>query len=154
MNKQTKYQLLTAGISGFLFALGLGISGMTLPQKIIGFLDVSSANWDPSLLFVMIGALAIHAPVSLWMKKKSHPLLDQQMHLPTKTKIDSSIVIGAVLFGLGWGIAGFCPGPALVSMTQFSKASSFIFVAAMVLGIVAHHYFQKSKEKQKNSQAS
>jgi uncharacterized protein len=112
--------------AGLLFGLGLWLSGMALPRKVLDFLDVAGA-WDPSLLLVMGGAVAVTLIGFRPLKNKI--VID-------KTKVDAPLVIGAALFGLGWGIAGYCPGPGLTALANLS-AEAFVFVAAMVAGGVA-----------------
>lgn len=119
--------------AGLLFALGLGIGGMTQPAKVIGFLDVAG-DWDPSLAFVMGGALLVYAVVARLALARPAPLLESKFFVPTRRDIDRPLVIGAVLFGAGWGLAGYCPGPALVSLGS-GRASVLVFVAAMLLGM-------------------
>lgn len=106
---------------------------MTQPQKVIGFLDVTA--WDPSLMFVMVGAIGVHAVAYLFISRQKVPLLDDQFHLPKKKEITSSLVIGSVIFGMGWGLAGFCPGPALVSLVS-GQLSVVVFVVMMILGML------------------
>src|SRR5690606_23616134 len=102
---------LTYFLSGLLFSLGLIISGMTRPQKIIGFLDFLG-NWDPSLSLVMVGAIAVHFPAYLWVKGRSQPLWSGSFAVPSRRDVDLRLAAGAALFGIGWGLAGYCPGPA------------------------------------------
>lgn len=124
-------------VSGVLFALGLALSGMTQPSKVIAFLDVLGA-WDPSLAFVMVGAIAVHfAFARSATRPAARPILAKRFLLPTSTRVDRKLVTGAALFGLGWGAAGFCPGPALVSLVSFSWPT-VLFVAAMLAGMVLH----------------
>lgn len=134
-------------LSGALFAVGLVLGGMTQPAKVLAFLDIgglaqgisSSAQpglWDPSLAFVMGGALMVTL-VAFWLlPKQSRPLADHQFHLPVRTGIDGQLIAGAVLFGVGWGLAGYCPGPALASLLAGST-DVLIFVLAMVAGMWA-----------------
>ncbi len=116
---------------GLLFGLGLILSGMTDPSKVIGFLDIFGL-WDPSLALVMGGAIAVGFFAFAFAKKRTVNFLGGALHLPTSSQIDKPLVIGAVLFGAGWGLAGFCPGPALVSL-----ASGQIKAAAFVLFMLA-----------------
>jgi len=104
--------LLTSFSSGMVFALGLGISGMTRPVKVIGFLDFFGA-WDASLAFVMIGAIAVYFAAYHWSRKMSSPLLAADFSLPKRSDLDAKLILGAAIFGAGWGLGGFCPGPAL-----------------------------------------
>lgn len=130
-----KNRNLLALVAGLIFAVGLGISGMTDPNKVRAFLDVTGA-WDPSLAFVMIGAIGVHFAFARRAVKKPITLSGEPIALPTKTRIDGPVLIGAGLFGLGWGIAGFCPGPALVSFAGGTSASVVAFVGAMVVGML------------------
>jgi uncharacterized membrane protein YedE/YeeE len=123
-----------AFVAGFVFAIGLGVSGMTDPQKVLGFLDVAG-HWDPTLGFVMFGALAVHVGPARWALRARRPLLAEEFALPTRTRIDSKLLAGSALFGIGWGMAGYCPGPALVDLVAPSP-SLLVFVTAMVAGTV------------------
>jgi hypothetical protein len=127
--------LASAFFAGIVFAIGLGLSGMTNPGKVIGFLDVAG-HWDPSLAFVMAGAIVVHVGAARWALRAPRPLWAGAFALPASTSIDAQLVVGAALFGLGWGIAGFCPGPALVDLVAPST-SVVTFVSAMIAGIAA-----------------
>jgi hypothetical protein len=118
---------------GLLFGLGLIISGMTDPGKVIGFLDISGA-WDPSLALVMAGAIAVGFFAFAIAKKRTVNFLGGALHLPKSNQIDKPLIIGAVLFGAGWGLAGFCPGPALVSMAS-GQVKGALFMVFMVAGM-------------------
>lgn len=120
---------------GLLFAVGLGISGMTQPLKVLGFLDVFGA-WDPALAFVMGGAVTVTFLGYRFVLKRAQPLLAPSFDLPTRRDIDLRLLGGAALFGLGWGIAGFCPGPAIVALAGGSL-EVVVFVVAMFAGFVA-----------------
>lgn len=122
-----------AVLAGILFGVGLGISGMTLPSKVTGFLDIAGA-WDPSLAFVMVGAIAVHFVAYRLVMRRSSPLFDTKFHLPTRKDIDARLVVGAAIFGVGWGLGGFCPGPGLVSAASGATAA-IVFVFGMVVGI-------------------
>ncbi|MFG1487176.1 DUF6691 family protein [Halobacteriovorax sp. RZ-2] len=126
---------LTSLIAGMIFGIGLTLSGMVNPKKVIGFLDVFSlqGGWDASLAFVMGGAVVIGVIATKLITKRGAPICDVQFHLPTKTIIDKKLVSGAALFGIGWGIAGICPGPAIVNLINLS-APIVVFVLAMVVG--------------------
>ena len=119
-------------LSGFIFGLGLTLSSMTNPAKVIGFLDITD-NWDPSLMFVMIGAIVISAPIFYLLRNKTKPLFDLNFEIPTIKNLDKQLILGASLFGLGWGMVGFCPGPAIASLALL-KPFSIIFVIAMAGG--------------------
>ncbi len=118
-----------------MFALGLGISGMTMPGKVIGFLDVFG-NWDPSLALVMLGAIGVHLLPSIWTLRLDSPVLDDRFHLSSLQTIDRRLVAGAALFGLGWGLAGFCPGPAVVAAGVL-QPQAVVFLVAMVGGMAS-----------------
>ena len=118
--------------SGLIFGLGLTISGMTNPEKVINFLNVAR-SWDPSLAFVMIGAILVSAPFFYLVKNKNKPLFAESFSWPTLKEIDSKLIIGSLLFGIGWGLIGLCPGPAIASIS-FMNASSFTFILAMLAG--------------------
>lgn len=131
---------LSAWVVGFIFALGLGISGMTQPRKVFGFLDLFG-KWDPSLAFVMIGAIGVHLISYRLIRKRTMPLLAQTWHVPTKTEITPSLITGSVIFGVGWGLAGYCPGPALTALASFQWRPLLFFV-----GMIAGMYlFKKLK---------
>lgn len=124
---------LIALISGLLFALGLGISGMTDPVKVFSFMDVFG-HWDPTLIFVMIGAILVHSLAYLVKKNLPRPILDTQFHVPLNTVLDKKLILGSILFGAGWGLAGLCPGPALVSIAKLDYRTG-LFVISMVVGV-------------------
>ena len=128
-------------IVGLLFGLGLLLSGMTDPGKVIGFLDLFG-QWDPSLGFVMGGAILVGFFAFAFAKKRTRSFLGGALTLPTSNIIDKRLVIGSLLFGAGWGLAGFCPGPALVSMAA-GQEKALIFVAAMVLGMTIFEFAER-----------
>lgn len=117
---------------GLLFGVGLILSGMTQPAKVIGFLDVFG-NWDPSLAFVMIGALLIKTPLYRFSLRRRRPFLAELFRKPSATAIDLRLLAGAVLFGVGWAIGGYCPGPAITSLGSL-ESEAWVFGAAMFLG--------------------
>lgn len=119
-------------ISGVLFGVGLAVSGMINPAKVLNFLDLFG-TWDPSLAFVMAGAIGVTLPGYWLVGKRLTPVADTQFHLPQKSEIDRPLMAGAALFGIGWGIAGLCPGPAL-SALPIDPVNAGIFVGAMVVG--------------------
>lgn len=119
-------------LAGLLFGLGLVVSGMVNPAKVLNFLDIAG-SWDPTLAFVMGGALLVTVPGFRLVLKREAPILDGRFHLPERNDIDLPLVIGAVLFGVGWGLGGFCPGPAVTAMVSGFPAV-FAFVAAMLAG--------------------
>ena len=126
---------------GLVFGLGLMLAGMTNPGKVIGFLDLAGA-WDPSLAFVMGGAIAVGFFAFALAKKRTTNLFGGALHLPTSRDIDRPLVIGALLFGAGWGMAGFCPGPGIVSMAA-GEFKGLVFVAAMVAGMAVFEFTNK-----------
>jgi uncharacterized protein len=127
---------LIALVSGLVFGLGLLAGGMTDPAKVKGFLDLFGA-WDPSLALVMGGAIAVAVFAFAAARRRTAAWTGEHMELPTSTVIDGRLVAGGVLFGAGWGIAGFCPGPALVALGS-GQASAWVFVAAMLAGMLLH----------------
>lgn len=129
--------------AGGLFGAGLVVSGMVRPQKVIGFLDVGR-RWDPSLAFVMVGAIAVHMVLlRVVLKKRRAPLFDSRFHLPTRRDIDVRLVAGAALFGVGWGLGGYCPGPGLVALGA-GLLPGLVFVAAMAAGMRLAELLQKT----------
>ncbi|MFT4116118.1 DUF6691 family protein [Bradyrhizobium sp.] len=123
---------------GLVFGLGLMLSGMSNPAKVLNFLDVggiAAGTWDPSLAFVMAGAVAVTFIGFRRVLKRAHPFFADRFHVPTRRDIDSKIIVGPAIFGIGWGLAGFCPGPALTAL-GFGSAAAFIFVAAMGAGML------------------
>lgn len=120
---------------GLLFGLGLVVSGMTDPAKVLNFLDLSG-SWDPSLAFVMGGAVAVGFFGYRLVFRRQRPLVGECFHLPAKTRVDGRLVTGSLLFGAGWGLGGFCPGPALTS-TGLLEPGTLVFVPAMLLGMWA-----------------
>jgi uncharacterized protein len=123
--------------AGALFGAGLAISGMTRPEKVLGFLDVTG-QWDPSLMLVMVGAIALHFVLFRLILRREAPLFGERFHLPTKRDVDAPLLVGSAIFGVGWGLGGFCPGPALVSIGAGSR-DALIFVAAMLAGMLIQH---------------
>ncbi len=132
---------------GLLFGLGLILSGMTDPGKVIGFLDLAG-NWDPSLALVMGGAIAVGFFAFALAKKRTLSFLGGAMRLPSSHQIDRKLVVGAVLFGAGWGLAGFCPGPALVSLAS-GQTKAAVFVLFMLAGMLVFELLERlSKARQ------
>lgn len=127
-------QTLFAFFIGLLFGLGLLLSGMTDPGKIQGFLDLAG-SWDPSLAFVMAGAIAVGVFAFALARRRTLSVLGGAMQLPTATAIDRRLVLGSLVFGVGWGLAGFCPGPGLVSMAS-GEVKGLVFVLALLVGMV------------------
>lgn len=119
-------------LAGVLFSVGLVISGMTHTEKVLGFLDFFG-NWDPSLVFVMGGAVAVHLLAFRFLKRPT-PYFSDRYRLPTRREIDSPLIFGAVLFGIGWGLVGYCPGPAITSLVAL-EPKNWVFVGSMLLGM-------------------
>ena len=123
---------LSSLISGIIFGFGLTISGMVNPAKVLGFLNIFDA-WDPSLMFVMIGAILIFSPLYFIFKRKSRPIFAKIFIIPSKKNIDKNLIIGASMFGAGWGLVGLCPGPA-ISAISFLNTDVYLFVLFMFAG--------------------
>ena len=126
-------------LSGIIFGVGLVISGMTNPEKVIGFLSITH-NWDASLIFVMGGAIFITAPFFYLLKNRNKSLLELDINLPQKKDLDKKLIIGSSLFGIGWGLVGLCPGPAISSLALFEPIT-LIFLVTMYLGVLANKFF-------------
>ena len=137
-------QNLVALASGLLFGLGLGFSQMIDPQRVIGFLDVAG-NWDATLAFVMGGAVLVTLISFRLILQRPHPFFDRKFHLPTRRDIDRPLVVGAALFGVGWGLGGYCPGPAIASLS-LGSANPLLFVVAMIVGSLAHKVLSRATQ--------
>jgi uncharacterized membrane protein YedE/YeeE len=156
-------RLAVAGLAGTIFAVGLGISGMTDPRKVLGFLDLFGGRWDPSLGCVMAGAIAVHMPIALWWRRRargsahaavppppaaleSAPTVERAAERPTeddgpsdrRARVNPRLVVGAAIFGVGWGLGGYCPGPAIVTLVGFSPGI-LVFAASMMMGMWLFH---------------
>ena len=136
-------KLLTALLAGLVFGLGLIISGMANPAKVLGFLDLAGA-WDPSLALVMAGAIAVGLAAFAVAGRRVATLLGDAMHLPSARAIDRRLVGGSLLFGVGWGMVGFCPGPALVALGM-GQPKALLFVASMLAGMLLYAWLERSK---------
>ena len=132
---------LSALLSGLVFGLGLIVSGMANPAKVLGFLDLAGA-WDPSLAFVMGGAILVGFFAFLIAEKRTLSFIGAEMKLPTASAIDSRLLTGSAMFGAGWGVAGFCPGPGLVALGM-GESKALVFVAAMLVGMVIFSWLEK-----------
>jgi uncharacterized protein len=133
--------------TGALFAVGLALSGMTKPSKITGFLDIAG-HWDASLAFVMMGAIAVHFAAYRVIRRRPAPLFDTKFHLPTRKDIDPRLVLGSALFGVGWALGGFCPGPGLVAAGGGSL-HALVFLVGMTLGMLAEHFAARAAARRK-----
>ena len=128
--------IMVALISGILFGVGLVLSQMTNPDKVLNFLDVTG-NWDPSLVFVMVGALAVTSVFFRKILNRSRPLFDKAFYLSSKTAIDKPLLIGSAIFGIGWGISGYCPGPAVAGL-GLGNFEAVVMIFSIYLGFIAH----------------
>ncbi|MGZ8097176.1 MAG: DUF6691 family protein [Methylosarcina sp.] len=126
---------LTALICGLLFGIGLSLSQMINPEKVLNFLDITG-NWDPSLLFVILGALAVATVSFRAILKHPSPVLAERFQVPSKRSIDATLIVGSALFGIGWGMSGYCPGPAVTGLGLYSL-EAVITVGAIILGFIA-----------------
>ncbi|WP_421399941.1 DUF6691 family protein [Agrobacterium fabrum] len=137
MKNPAMARLALALIAGALFGFGLSLSGMIDPARVSGFLDVASSDWDPSLIFVLGGAILVAVPGVLLSRLLVRPILADDFSLPAKTRIDRPLILGSAIFGLGWGLAGFCPGPAL-SAFALGLTPVILFVCTMIAGMLVH----------------
>lgn len=133
---------LVAFAGGALFGIGLAISGMTKPSKIVGFLDLTGA-WDATLAFVMAGAVGVHFVAYRLVTKRSAPLFAPKFDLPTRRDLDRKLLVGAGIFGVGWGLAGFCPGPAIVTAAS-GQLTAIVFMVGMILGILGERLVRRA----------
>ena len=130
-------------LAGLVFGLGLIVSGMADPAKVLGFLDLAGA-WDPSLAFVMAGAIGVGMVAFFFAGRRTVSLLGADMKLPSARQIDRRLIVGSLLFGIGWGVAGFCPGPALVAIGM-GQVKAFVFVLAMLAGMGAFEWLERRR---------
>ncbi len=137
-------RVLVSLIAGLIFGFGLSLSGMVDPARVLGFLDIASGHWDPSLMFVLGGAVIVAIPGVLLQRRLARPVLDDCFHLPDSTRIDRRLLLGSAIFGVGWGMAGFCPGPA-VSALSMGLPLVFLFVGAMAAGMIVHDQVLRRK---------
>lgn len=135
--------IIFAFLAGLIFGTGLIISGMANPAKVLAFLDITGL-WDPSLIFVMAGAIAVGFFAFLWARSRKTTLLGGEMKLPAAARIDRRLVIGAAMFGAGWGLAGLCPGPALVGLGM-GLPKALLFVVAMLAGMALYELFNRPR---------
>lgn len=135
----------TALIAGLLFGVGLVVSGMSNPAKVLGFLDLAG-RWDPSLAFVMVGAIAFASAAFVFARRRHRSVLGLPMQVPTATHITPRLVLGSTVFGIGWGIAGLCPGPAFVALGA-GNTKAVVFVASMLVGMLVFEMADAAKRK-------
>ena len=139
-------QILGAFVAGLVFGIGLIVSGMTDPAKVIGFLDLAG-RWDPSLAFVMVGAIIVGMIGYAVARKRTTAFLGGALHVPTARQIDRRLVLGALVVGAGWGLAGFCPGPALVSLGA-GQDKAVVFVVAMLAGMALYEWAEHRRKSE------
>lgn len=149
---KTNLEVIVSFAAGALFSVGLAIAGMTKPSKVVGFLDITG-NWDPSLAFVMVGGIAVYFVANRLVKGRAMPIVGGSFHLPTRRDIEPNLVIGAGLFGIGWGLAGYCPGPGLTSLGT-GTINSIVFIAMMSTGMILFEQFQKIRSKRERAAAA
>lgn len=128
---------LIALAAGLLFGIGLAVSGMADPAKVLGFLDIAAiatGGWDPSLAFVMAGGLAVTLPAFQWARRWRQPVAAPQFQTPSARGVDGKLILGALIFGIGWGLVGYCPGPALAALA-FGASGTIVFALAMMAGM-------------------
>jgi len=137
--------IFSAGIFGLLFGLGLVTSHMVDPDRVVGFLDVAG-DWDPTLAFVMIGAIAVGLPAFVVARQQKKALLGDPIVLPDRYRIDRKLTLGAMIFGVGWGLAGICPGPGIVLLGTLDKGA-LVFVPAVIIGMLGAWYLPSRVSK-------
>ena len=135
---------LTAFVSGLVFGIGLMVSGMVNPVKVLGFLDLAG-KWDPTLVLVMMGAISVSVIAFCFADRRTQSLLHAPMQLPKLRQIDARLVVGSMVFGAGWGLAGFCPGPALVALGT-GQLKPIVFVAAMLAGMLVFELLERGQK--------
>ena len=135
---KSRMRAASAGVAGMIFGAGLAVSGMTNPAKVLGFLD-PLGRWDPTLAFVMGGALAVAAVAFRVARRSSRPWLAESFAIPTRADLDPQLLVGATLFGLGWGLVGLCPGPALANLFR-GRWEVELFVASMIGGVLLYRF--------------
>ncbi len=140
--------LVVSFVAGLVFALGLAVSGMADPAKIVGFLDVTG-RWDPSLAFVMAGAVGVYLPVYFSTRRRARPLLGERFVIPAEVPVDARLVGGAAIFGVGWGLSGYCPGPAIVSVGGGVTASLY-FIAGMLGAMTLYEVVRAAAAARRN----
>ena len=137
-------RLLTAFVAGVFFALGLGVSGMTLPSKVFGFLDITG-SWDPSLAFVMVGAIGVHLVATRLIRRRQAPVFERVFAVPTRADITRPLVVGQVMFGAGWALSGYCPGPGVVALVS-GVMPALVFTGSMAVGMLLYRLVPSGAE--------
>lgn len=140
-------------VAGVVFAIGLCLSGMTNPEKVQNFLDVTG-SWDPSLAFVMAGAIGVHVGFAQWARRAKTPYFSDSFAWPSFTRVDARLVIGAAIFGIGWGLSGYCPGPAILSIAHPSRALFAFLLAMAAATILARKVFERPRDRRANEDAA
>lgn len=130
---------MVALLAGLVFSIGLAQSEMINPDRVVGFLDVFG-SWDPALIFVLGGAVTVTMITFRFILRRAHPLLDKNFYLPAKESLDFSLIFGAVLFGIGWGLYGYCPGPAFAALS-YVEPTTLLFVASLLAGTLAARWW-------------
>lgn len=138
-------QLGTAGLAGMLFGVGLPLSGMTAPRKVLGFLDFAG-DWDPSLAFVMAGAVGVHFAAYRLIRRRRRPLFAEAFTVPAPGRTDGKLLVGSALFGVGWGLAGYCPGPGIASLGS-GTLKALVFVVAMLAGLLIGKHIERRLQR-------
>ena len=133
--------IMFALLSGILFGIGLALSQMTNPDKVFNFLDIAG-NWDPSLIFVMVGALAVTSLFFNLILKRPRPQFDEKFYLSSKTSIDNPLLIGAAIFGIGWGISGYCPGPSVAGL-GLGNFEAIVMIFSIYMGFATHRFYRE-----------
>lgn len=146
--KQTIKQNGLALIAGIIFGVGLGLSQMIDRQRVLGFLDLAG-NWDPTLLFVLGGAVAVTVISFRFVLNRNTPLLSAQFYVPTHQDIDWRLIAGAALFGIGWGIAGYCPGPGIAALATGDR-NPVVFLLSMVAGMIVFNHYDQQQQRTKS----
>jgi uncharacterized membrane protein YedE/YeeE len=144
MKRRLSVIVFASWVAGLVFGLGLIVSGMANPAKVLGFLDVAG-NWDPSLALVMAAAVAVGMPAFFLARRRTVSILKAEMRMPSGRRIDRRLVAGSLLFGIGWGVAGFCPGPALVALGM-GQLKALVFVAAMLAGVGLFEWLERRRQ--------
>ncbi len=140
-------RIASAALAGLVFGIGLALSGMLDPERVLGFLDIAGGAWDPTLVFVLAGAVGVSAIGYGLTRRRGAPLYDTGFHLPEATAIDARLIGGAAIFGAGWGLVGYCPGPAIASI-GFAGTPTAIFCLALVGGMLLHRVTMPDPSRQ------
>ena len=137
--------LLAAGLAGLLFGAGLFVGQMTVPAKVMGFLNFFG-DWDPTLVWVMLGAIVVHLPLRIWLVRRGHPAYATSFSTPPPSRLDGKLILGAAIFGIGWGTAGYCPGPAIANSA--TSVAGGIALSSMLIGILLHDVLMAKRQQE------